>query len=75
MVMDKDDNIKKAEDLLNQPTYKLIPADLTTRQKNKLIKLLKNIKVEGVSVKKHTRACTPQRQDHLSSVGCPRSTK
>ena len=27
VVMDKDDNIKKAEDLLNQPTYKLIPAD------------------------------------------------
>ena len=45
--MNKEDYIKKAEDLLNQPTYKLIPADPTTRQKTKLINLLKNIKAEG----------------------------
>ena len=45
--MDKEDYIKKPEDLLNQPTYKLIPADPTTRQKTKLINLLKNIKAEG----------------------------
>ena len=45
--MDKEDYIKKTEDLLNQPTYKLIPADPTTRQKNRLINLLKNIKAEG----------------------------
>ena len=32
VVMDKEDYIKKAEDLLNQPTYKLIPADTTTGQ-------------------------------------------
>ena len=36
VAMDKEDYVKKAEDLLNQPTYKLIPADHTTRQKNKL---------------------------------------
>ena len=48
VVMDKKDYIKKAEDLLNQPTYKLIPVDPTTRKKNKLINLLKNIMVEGV---------------------------
>ena len=47
VVMDKEDYIKKAEDLLNQPIYKLIPADPTTRQKNKLINLLMNIKAEG----------------------------
>ena len=46
VMMDKEDYIKKAEDLLNQPTYKLIPADHTTRQKTKLINLLKNIEAE-----------------------------
>ena len=47
VVMNKEDYIKKAEDLLNQPTYKLIPAEPTKRQKTKLINLLKNIKAEG----------------------------
>ena len=37
VVMDTKDYIKKAEDLLNQPTYKSIPTDPTTRCKNKLI--------------------------------------
>ena len=47
VVMDTKDYIKKAEDLLNQLTYKSIPTDLTTRYKNKLITLLKTIKAEG----------------------------
>ena len=46
VVMDKEDYIRKA-DLLNLYSYKTIPADATTRQKNKLINLLKNIKAEG----------------------------
>ena len=45
--MDTDDYMKNAEGLLNQPTYKIIPDDPTTRQKNKLINQLKNMKVEG----------------------------
>ena len=44
VVMDKDDYIKKPEDL---STYKLIPADCTTRQKNKLINLLKHLGRRG----------------------------
>ena len=47
LVMDTEDYIKKAEDLLNQPTYKSIPTDPTTRYKNILISLLKTIKAEG----------------------------
>ena len=47
VVMDKTDYIKKAEELLNKPTYKKIPEDPTSRQKNKLINILKNIKAEG----------------------------
>ena len=47
MVMDIEEYIKKAEELLNQGTYKIIPTDPTTKQKHKLISLLKNIKAEG----------------------------
>ena len=47
VVMDKEEYIRKAEESLDQPTYKIIPADPTTRQKNKLTTLLKNIKADG----------------------------
>ena len=47
VVMDRDAYIKKAEELLNQPTYKSIPTDPTTKYKNKLINLLKTVKAEG----------------------------
>ena len=47
VVMDRDEYIRKAEELLSQPTYKTIPADTTTKYKNKLITLLKIIKAEG----------------------------
>ena len=46
VVMDRE-YIRKAEELLNQPIYKTNPADPTTKQMNKLITLLKNIKAEG----------------------------
>ena len=38
---------RNAEELLNTTTYKKIPEDLTSRQKSKLISILKNIKAEG----------------------------
>ena len=47
VMMGRDEYIRKAEELLNQPTYKTIPADHTTKQKKKLITQLKNIKAEG----------------------------
>ena len=43
----REEYIKKAEELLNQDAYKIIPADPRTNQKNKLITLLKKIKHEG----------------------------
>ena len=46
-VIDKDDYIKKAEDLLKENTYKKIAEDPTPKQKNKLISILRNIKAEG----------------------------
>ena len=45
--MDKDEYIKKSEELLHQPTYKELTTDPTTKYKNRLISLLKTIKAEG----------------------------
>ena len=44
---DREDYIKKVEELLNQSTYKAIPSDPTRKYKNKPIALLKTIKAEG----------------------------
>ena len=46
VVMDKQDYINKANQLLNQNTYKVIPKDPTTTIKNKLINILKVIKTK-----------------------------
>ena len=47
VIMNAEDYTKKAEDLLNQPTYRPINSDPTVRLKNKLITLLKSFKAEG----------------------------
>ena len=47
VVLDKEDYIHKAEELLHQPNYKTLTSDPTTKHKNKLIALLKTIKAEG----------------------------
>ena len=47
VVMDKEDYIKKSEDLPHQPTYKELPSDPTTKHKNRLISLLKTMTLEG----------------------------
>ena len=75
VVMDKDDYIKKARRPA-EPAYLVAhacwPLHHTEEQANQPTK---NIKAEGVSVKEHTRECTPPGQDALSSMRCPRSTK
>ena len=47
VVMDKEDYVQKARELLDQPTYRTINNDPTTKYKNKLVNLLKSIKSEG----------------------------
>ena len=44
VIMDMQDYINKANNLLNQPTYRAIPWDPTNTIKNKLINILKKIK-------------------------------
>ena len=41
VVIDKEDYIRKSEELLHQPSYKESPSDPTTNHKNRLISLLK----------------------------------
>ena len=47
VVMNKEEYIKKAEELLLTDTYRMISNDLTNKHQTKLIKLLKTIKAEG----------------------------
>ena len=47
VIIDKNDYIQKAEELLNTNTYKKLPEDPTNKQKNKLVNILKSIKSEG----------------------------
>ena len=47
VVIDTAEYKKKAEELLQQPTYQPIPTDPTSKYKNKLINMLKSIKAEG----------------------------
>ena len=47
VVMDKEDYVQKAKELLDQPTYRTISSDPTTKYKNKLVNLLKAIKAES----------------------------
>ena len=62
VVMGTQEYTRKAVELLNQPAYKSIPVDPTTRQKNKLI----NIKAEG-----GTEEAT-YRRIYLTGVGSPK---
>ena len=48
VVIDKQDYVKKVEDLLQESSYKKITDDPTAKQKNKLISILKNIKQKEV---------------------------
>ena len=47
VVLNTEDYIKKAEDLHNQNTYRVLTADPTMRLKTKMINLLKTIKSKG----------------------------
>ena len=47
VIMDKNDYIQKADELLNTNTYKKITEDQTNKHKNRLVNILKNIESEG----------------------------
>ena len=65
-MLNKEDYVEKAEHLLNQKTYKKIKEDPTSRQKAKLIRILKKIKAEGgISEEKYKKM-------HPTEAGCPK---
>ena len=75
VVMDKEDYVKKAEELLNQPTYRTISSDPTTKYKNKLINLLKSIKTEGGMNEALCKRLYPTGAGSPNFMGSPRFTK
>ena len=74
VIMDRQDYINKANQLLNQDTYKVITKDPTNTIKNKLINILKSIKTEtGLGINTY-KSMYPTGCVHPSSMVSPRST-
>ena len=73
-VMDKEDYINKAKELLGQPTYKRLDKDPTNRIKTKLITKLRTIKKEtrldeGMYKIMYSTGCVPPSfKDYLKSI-------
>ena len=74
VVLDTEDYIKKSEELLNQPTYKLLSSDPTNKHKNRLISILKSIKAEGGIDNTTYKRLYPTGQDPPNIMGCPKYT-
>ena len=75
VVMDKEEYIREAQALLDQPEYKSIPADPTTRYKNKLISILKSIKAEGGINEVTYRRLYPTKASSPKFYGLPKVCK
>ena len=76
VVMDRQDYINKANQLLNQNTYKVISKDPTNTIKNKLINILKNIKTKsglGTNIYKsmYPTGCVPPKFYGLPKIHKP----
>ena len=74
VVMDKEDYINKAQELLSQPAYRVIPRDPTNRIKAQLITKLRKIKKdnnmdEGTYKAMYPTACvSPSFMGYLKSI-------
>ena len=75
VVMDKEEYIKKSEELLSQASYKVLPSDPTTKHKNKLISLLKTIKAERGINDTTYRRLYPTGAGSLKYYGLPKVHK
>ena len=75
VIMEKSEYIKKAEELLNTETYKMIPEDPTNKQKNRLINTLKNIKAEWGLNEEMYRRLYPTGAESLKFYGLPKVHK
>ena len=75
VVMKKEDYIKKSEELLNTSTYKKIAEDPTSKQKTRLISILKNIKAEGGLKEENYRKMYPTGAVSPKYYGLPKIHK
>ena len=75
VVMDKEEYINNAQDLLKEEAYKIIPEDPTNKQKNKLIQLLKKIKTEGGINEENYRKMYPTGAGNQNFMGFQKSIK
>ena len=75
VVLEKEDCIRKSEDLLKQNTYRELVADPTNKYKNKLISLLKTIKTEGGINNSTYRRLYPTGAVSPKYYGSPKYTK
>ena len=75
VVIDKEEYIKKSEELLSQSSYKVLPSDPTTKHKNKPISLLKTIKAEGGINDTTYRRLYPTGQDPPNIMVCQKYIK
>ena len=73
VIMDRQDYINKANNLLNQNTYRSIPRDPINFIKNKLISILKRVKNQtGLGSNKY-KSMYPTGSVHPSSMASLRS--
>ena len=75
VVMDTADYKKKAEDVLQQPTYQPIPTDPTTKYRKKLISMLKSIRAEGGISKAVYKKLYPTGEGSPKFYGLPKIHK
>ena len=75
VVMNTEDYKKKAEEVLNQNTYRVITSDPTMRLKNKLISMLKSIKAKGGMSEELYKRLYPTGAGSLKFYGLPKIHK
>ena len=74
VVLNTEDYKKKAEDLLNQNTYRALTSDPTMRLKNKMINLLKSIKSKGGITEELYKRLYPTGAGSPKFYGLPKNT-
>ena len=75
VVLNTEDYLKKAEELLNQNTYRALTSHPTMRLKNKLINLLKSIKSKGGITEELYRRLYPTGAGSPKFYGLPKIHK
>ena len=75
VVLNTEDYIKKAEDLLNQNTYRVLTSDPTMKFKNKMLNLLKAIKSKGGITEELYRRLYPTGAGSPKFYGLPKIHK